>query len=142
MANTSNQDIFQILSENKTICVIGFSADGDKPAHRIPVYMQSAGYRIVGVNPSLVEKGQTSVGGIPIYSRLADVPLADRQFVNVFRRSDAIPDIVNEVLQVGDVKILWLQLGITNPEAEARAAAAGISVVSDRCLAIEHKRLL
>jgi predicted CoA-binding protein len=71
---------------------------------------------------------------------LADVPADYRKFVDVFRASDRVPDVVDEALSVGGVEVLWLQLGISHPEAEKRSEQAGIRVVSNRCLIIEHKK--
>lgn len=78
--------------------------------------------------------------GFKIYNTLETVPAEYRKFVDVFRSSERIPEVVDEVLKVGGVEVLWLQLGISNPEAEARAKEAGIKVISNRCLAIEHRK--
>ena len=75
-----------------------------------------------------------------IYSNLSDVPNEFRKFLDVFRSSDRIPEVIDEVLAVGGVEVLWLQLGIAHPEAEAKAESAGIKVISNRCLIIEHRR--
>ena len=135
--NVNEQEIQQILQQYKTITVIGVSPDSNKPSQRVPLYMKSHGYEVVGVNPT---HDSAIIAGMPIYKSLADVPAAQRQFVDVFRRSDAIPAVVDEVLKVGGVKVLWLQLGITHAEAEKKAEAAGLKVISDRCLYIEHKK--
>lgn len=135
--NTNDLEMKSILETFKRITVVGLSPDEAKPSHRIPVFMRRQGYQVSGVYPREYE-----IAGIKIYPALAEVPIADREFVNVFRRSDKIPTIVDEVLEVGGVKVLWLQLGITNASAENRAEAAGLKVVSDRCLLIEYKRLL
>jgi hypothetical protein len=133
--NVNQDDIQQILKDYKRITVLGLSPDPSKPSHEVPVYMKSKGYDIVGVYPK-----EKQIAGITIYQHLKDVPLEYRKFVDVFRRSDRIPEVVDEVLAVGGVEVLWLQLGITNPEAEKRAEAAGLKVVSNRCLLIEHRR--
>ncbi len=132
--NVDNDGIKKILTENKNICVIGLSPDRNKPSHSVPMYMKSKGYNITGVYP----RGE-DIGDVKVYASLKDVPEKDRYFVNVFRRSEAIPEVVDEVLRLGGTKILWLQLGISHPEAEKRAEAAGIQVVSNRCLLIEYR---
>jgi predicted CoA-binding protein len=133
--NVDGPGIKKILTENKNICVIGLSPDASKPSHSVPMFMRSKGYNIVGVYP----RGQ-DIDNVKIYSRLSEVPEKDRYFVNVFRRSEAIPEVVDEILKLGGTKILWLQLGISHPEAEKKAEAAGIQVVSDRCLLIEYRK--
>jgi predicted CoA-binding protein len=97
--------------------------------------MRDQGWQMVGTYPKTHE-----VGEFEIYKTLKDVPAEYRKFVDVFRSSDRIPDVVDEVLEAGGVEVLWLQLGIENLEAERRAEAAGIKVVSNRCLIIEHKK--
>lgn len=131
--NVNDEEIKKILLENKKITVIGLSPDESKPSHWVPQYMRSHGYDIVGVYP----KG-SDIDGFKIYSSLSEVPQEYRQFVNVFRASDKIPDVVDEVLRTGGVKVLWLQLGIQNLAAEKLAQNSGIKVISDRCLKVEH----
>lgn len=133
--NIKDSEIKGLLEKYKNICVLGLSPDTAKPSHYVPVYIHKQGWSVVGVYP----KGH-SEGGFKIYSQLKDVPLEDRRFVDVFRSSDRIPEVVDEVLAVGGVEVLWLQLGISHPEAEARVEKAGLKVVSNRCLIIEHKR--
>lgn len=133
--NTNDNDIKQILTDYRQICVLGLSPEPSKPSHSVPMFMKSKGYEIVGVYPRI-----TGDESVKIYSTLAEVPADKREFVNVFRRSENIPEVVEEVLKLGGVKVLWLQLGISNPEAEKRAEDAGIKVVSDRCLLIEYRR--
>lgn len=133
--NTTDADIKNILETYKKITVLGLSPDQSKPSHRIPMFMRNHGYQIVGVYPKEIE-----VSGVKIYQSLAEVPASDREFVNVFRGADKIPMIVDEILNLGGVKVIWLQLGIKNAEAEKRAEKAGLAVVSDRCLLIEYNR--
>jgi len=118
-----------------TIAVIGLSADPGKPSHYVPAYMQQHGYRILPVNPSV-----ETVLGEKSYSTLTDLPLKP-DIVNVFRLPRYIPAIVNEMLQLG-LQNLWVQSGIINLEAAARAEAGGINVVMDRCIMVEHRRLV
>lgn len=133
--NTTDQDIKKILQDHKKICVLGLSPDAHKPSQSVPVYMRSRGYDLVGVYP-----GREEINGFKIYPDLAAVPAEFRKMVNVFRRSEKISEVVEEVLRVGGIEVLWLQLGISHTEAEKRAEAAGIRVVSDRCLLVEHRR--
>jgi uncharacterized protein len=132
--NVSESEIKQLLKQYKKICVYGLNPDPNKPAHYVPLFMQSKGYDIVGIHP----RGE-DFGGFKIYAKLADVPEEYRKFVNVFRRSENIPGVVDEVLAAGGTEVLWLQLGITNAEAERTAEDAGLKVVSDRCLIIEYR---
>jgi uncharacterized protein len=116
-----------------TIAVVGLSANPDKPSHYVPAYMQQHGYRILPVNP-MVE----TVLGERSYVTLADLPLKP-DIVNVFRLPQYIPAIVDKMLELG-FKNLWVQQGIINLEATARAEAGGINVVMDRCIMVEHRR--
>ncbi len=131
--NTTDADIKKILTDYKKICVYGINPDQSKPSFQIPRYMAKQGYQITGVYPREVE-----IEDYRIYRTLSEVPAQDRMFVDVFRKSEAIPEVVDDVLKAGGVKVLWLQLGIAHAEAEKRAEAAGIQVVSNRCLYIEH----
>lgn len=133
--NTSDAEIKKLLQDYRKITVLGLSPDHTKASHRIPMFMHAQGYEIIGVYPQ-----KTEISGVTMYQHLSDVPVADRAFVNVFRGSSKIPQVVDEILGVGGVKVMWLQLGIVNSQAEERAEAAGLSVVSDRCLLIEYNR--
>ena len=133
--NASGAEIKTLLRTYRKITVLGLSPDRSKASHRIPMFMRTQGYEISGVYPE-----KTEIAGIKMYQDLCEVPLADRAFVNVFRRSEKIPQVVDDILAVGGVKLMWLQLGIANPIAEKRAEDAGLAVVSDRCLLIEYNR--
>lgn len=135
LMNVKDSEFKDLLTKYKKFSVYGLSPDDEKPSHYVPLYMKDHGWDIVGTYPKMHE-----AGGFKIYNKLADVPAEYRKFVDVFRSSDRIPEVVDEVLATGGVEVLWLQLGISNPEAEARAEKAGIKVVSNRCLIIEHKR--
>ncbi len=130
-----DSEIKDLLTRYKKITVYGLSTDASKPSQGVPVFMRSHGYDIVGIYPRKEE-----IAGFKIYESLKDVPAEHKKFVDVFRRSENIPQVVDEVIEAGGVEVLWLQLGITNPEAEKRAENAGIRVVSDRCLIIEYKK--
>ena len=118
----------------RTLAVVGLSDDPRKPSHSVSAYMQSAGYRILPVNP-----GVEHVLGEKSYASLADLPTRP-DVVNVFRLPHYIPGIVEEMIALG-LRDLWVQLGIRNAAAAERAEAAGIRVVMDRCILIEHGRL-
>lgn len=135
--NVNEQEIKEILKKYKKITVLGLSADTSKPSFKVPQYLDSKGYEIVGVNPK-----PESVKGFKCYSSLAEVPAEYRKFVDVFRRSENIPEVVDDVLKVGGVEILWLQMGIMHPEAEKKAEIAGLKVISNLCLHIEHNKHL
>jgi predicted CoA-binding protein len=118
----------------RSIAVIGLSEVPAKPSHYVSAYMQQRGYKIYPVNPSIPE-----VLGEKSYASLADLPIKP-DIVNVFRLPKFIPAIVDEMLQLG-LPNLWVQQGIINLEAAARAEAGGIHVVMDRCIMVEHRRL-
>jgi predicted CoA-binding protein len=121
------------LENAKTIAVIGLSDNPQKPSHYVSAYMQEQGYKILPVNPSLTE-----VLGERCYPSLTDLPVKP-DVVNVFRVPSFIPAIVDEMLELG-LRDLWVQQGIVNLEAAARAEEGGIRVVMDRCIMVEHRR--
>ena len=120
-----------IFAETKTIAVVGASADPSKPAHAIPRYLQRQGYRILPVNP----RGGELLGE-PVARSLAEVD-GSVDVVEVFRPAEEAPRIAREAVEVG-AKVLWLQLGIVSQEARQVAAAAGLTVVMDRCMGETH----
>jgi predicted CoA-binding protein len=121
------------LENAKTIAVIGLSDNPDKPSHYVSAYMQQQGYKILPVNPSL-----TRVLGERSYPSLTDLPVKP-DLVNVFRVPGFLPAIVDEMLELG-LRDLWVQQGIVNLDAAARAEEGGIRVVMDRCIMVEHRR--
>ncbi len=136
----TDDDGLKELLEADTIAVIGCSTTEGKPAHDVPKYLQEHGYRILPINPNADE-----ILGEHAYDAIADVE-EEIYLVDVFRPSEETPDIVAEVVerhhQRDDAGVVWLQLGIENDEAAARAEAAGLDFVQDRCLKVEHDRLL
>jgi uncharacterized protein len=128
--------IHDMLTNSKTIAVIGISDSPAKPSHYVSAYMQELGYRIYPVNPALSE---AVLGEIP-YASLTDLPIKP-DLVNVFRLPRFIPAIVEEMITLG-LKDLWVQQGIINFEAATRAESAGIKVVMDRCIMVEHRHNL
>jgi hypothetical protein len=139
MPLTSDEDLRRLLG-SETVAVVGCSTTPGKAAHEIPAYLQRHGYRIVPVNPNADE-----VLGEPAYDSLAEVP-DEIDLVDVFRPSREVSGIVDDVLERhdarGDAGAIWLQLGIRDDEAASRAEAAGVDVVQDRCMKVEHARLL
>ncbi len=133
--NVKDHEIKELLNKYKKFSVYGLSPDAHKPSHYVPLYMRDHGWQMEGTYPEV-----HNASGFKIYENLSDVPAEYRKFVDVFRGSNVIPRVVDEILDLGGVEVLWLQLGISHPEAERRAEAAGIKVVSDRCLIIEHQK--
>jgi len=125
-------DVMREMLGMKTIAVVGLSADPGKPSHYVSAYMQAHGYKILPVNPALVE-----VLGEKSYGSLSELPV-NPDVVNVFRVPAMIPAIVDEMLALG-LKNLWVQQGIVNREAAERAEAGGIRMVMDRCIMVEHR---
>ncbi len=133
---TSYQDeatIEHILSSCKTIAVVGFSTEWSKAGYYVPEYLQSQGYRIIPVNPNL-----DHALGEKAYPDLASVP-EPVDLVLLFRRSEAVPPFVEQAIQIG-ARAVWMQLGIINQEAAQRAEQAGLRVVMNACMMVEHRR--
>lgn len=131
----SDAELREILGLRR-IGVVGCSSTPGKDAHDIPKYLQDAGYEIIPVNPNA-----DTVLGREAYDTLSEVT-ETIDVVNVFRPSDELAGIVDEAIDRDDVKVIWTQLGIRDDEAVKRAEAAGKEVVLDRCLKIEHQRLV
>lgn len=129
----SADPIFDILTKYKRIAVVGLSSNPARPSYGVTEYMQSAGYQIVPVNPN-----ETDVLGEPSYARLEDIP-QKIEIVDIFRRVEEVAPAVDAAIQVG-AKVVWMQLGIANQAAAEKARAAGLTVVMDACLLIEHKK--
>jgi predicted CoA-binding protein len=129
----SGDPIFDILSKCKKIAVVGLSSNPARPSYGVTEYMQSCGYQIIPVNPN-----ETDVLGEPSYASLAEVP-QKIEIVNVFRRAEEVPPVVDAAISVG-AKVIWMQLGIASDGAAEKARAAGITVVMDACILVEHKR--
>jgi len=124
----------RILRDHRTIAAVGLSANWYRPSYFAAKYMQEHGYRVIPVNPQY-----ESVLGEKCYRSLRDIP-EPVGIVDCFRRSEEIPGIADEAIAIG-AKVLWMQLGVTSPAARAKAEAAGLEVVEDRCVKIEHARL-
>lgn len=124
----------RILGENRVIAVVGLSADWYRPSFFAAKYMQEHGYRVIPVNPKYAE-----ILGEKCYPALRAIP-EKVQIVDVFRRTPDVPPVAEQAIAIG-AKVLWQQLGVKNEAAAARARAAGLETVMDRCVKIEHARL-
>ena len=131
---TDSSELRRILRECKTIAVVGLSANEMRPSYFAAKYMQDHGYRIIPVNPNYDE-----ILGEKCYPDLASIP-EPVDMVDLFQRSDRVMPFVEQAIQI-KAKVVWLQLGVINDEAEKVASDAGLNVVVDRCVKIEYARL-
>ena len=127
-------DIAEMLKSSRTIAVVGLSGQRMRPSYGVAEYMQREGYKIIPVNPR-----ESEVLGEKCYARLEDIPEAI-DIVDVFRRPEFVPEIVNSAIAIG-AKALWLQEGVIHEAAAEKARQAGLSVIMDRCILKEHARL-
>ena len=135
---TTEATIRNALTRAKTIAVVGASNKPDRPSHGVARFLQSKGFRVVPVNPGLA--GQTLLGET-VYADLASIPF-DVDMIDIFRASDAVPGIVDEALaRFPNLQTIWMQLGVTSEAAADVAAARGVTVIQNRCPAIEMPRL-
>lgn len=133
-----NSYISGILNEVRTIAIVGASANDVRPSFFVAKYLVDKGYDVYPVNPGQAGK---EIAGRLTYAKLSDIPVAI-DMVDVFRASEAVPGIVDEVLRLSPLpKVIWMQLTVRHDEAAARAEAAGIKVVMNRCPKIEYGRL-
>ena len=123
----------RILRTARTIAVVGLSAQWHRPSYFAAKYMQEHGYRVIPVNPMY-----DSILGEKCYKSLADIP-EKVDIVDCFRKSAEIPALADEAIAIG-ARVLWMQLGVENPAARSKAEAAGLEVVENRCVKIEHGR--
>lgn len=130
-APSAGDPITEILKNSSTIAVVGLSSRHFRPSHGVAEYLQSVGYRIIPVNP-----GEKEVLGEKSYARLEDVP--ERvDIVNIFRRSEFVPDIVESAIRIG-ARAIWMQEGVIHSDAAERARRAGLSVIMDACILKHH----
>ena len=132
-AKNAEDAIAEILKKCRTIAVVGLSSNPMRPSHEVTEYMQRAGYRIIPVNPN-----EREVLGERSYARLEDVP-EKVDVVNIFRRPEEVPAVVESAIRIG-APVVWMQLGIENEEAAEKARAAGLAVVEDACILVEHRK--
>ncbi len=139
----SRREIHEILQKSKVIAVVGLSRDPEKASHRVSLYMKEHGFTIIPVNPTadriLSEKS---------YKSLVDIPFEIQKavdIIDIFRPAEDVPSIVEQAIKLrethGKPDVVWMQLGIVNEDAAKTAQEAGLSVIMDKCIMIEHKRL-
>lgn len=139
----SSHEIKKILTQCKTIAIVGLSREPEKDSYRVAAYMKKHGYRIIPVNPFADE-----VLGEKSYKTLLDIPTEIQKeidIIDVFRRAEYVPPVVEQAVKLhsmyGKPCVVWMQLGIVNEEAAEAARKAGLTVVMDKCVMQEHKRL-
>ena len=132
--NPSTDEIRTILRDSKTIAVVGISEREKRASKYVSEYMQREGYRIYPVNPNL-----DTWNGLKVYDSLVDIP-EKVDIVDVFRRSSRVLPIAVDVVEIG-AKVMWLQQGIVNDEAASVVSVAGVKVVMDSCIMVEHKSM-
>ncbi len=135
MTVTDDRELKRILQESRTVASVGVSSSRDKPGYWIFHYLKGHGYRMIPVNPTASE-----IQGLKSFPDLPSLPLRP-DVVQIFRKSADVPPIVEHAIQIR-AKVVWMQKGIINEEAAARAEAAGLQVVMDRCMMETHQRLL
>ena len=127
-------EISSLLKEYKTIAVVGLSPKENRPSNQVARYLMEAGYHIIPVNP-----GQREIMGKKCYPDLKSIP-EKVDIVDIFRKPEDIPPIVESAIEI-NAKVIWMQQGIVNEEAAAVAREAGLTVIMDRCLKVEHMNL-
>jgi uncharacterized protein len=132
-SSAATDPILDLLRTAKTIAVVGLSSNPTRPSNGVATYLQSVGYRIIPVNPN-----ESEVLGEKSYARVEDIP-EPIDIVDVFRRPENVPSIAESAIAI-KAKALWLQLGIENAAAAVKAQAAGVTVIENACLLIEHKK--
>ena len=132
-----DDEVKDVLCNSKTVAVVGISPKDDRPSYIVASYLKSKGYRIIPVRPDGEE-----VLGQKVYHSLMEIPRdVEVDVVDIFRKSEDVPPVVEEAIQRG-VKVVWMQEGVIHKEAGAKAEKAGLKVVMDRCMKKEHQRLL
>jgi hypothetical protein len=134
-ANPGDTQISSLLKNSTTIAVVGISDNPERDSYKVAEYLQKQGYKIIPINPAIEE-----VLGEKAYSSLNQVSMPV-DIVDVFRRSEKVPEVIKEALRAKP-KAIWLQLGVVNEEASKQAIEKGLIVIMDRCIKIEHNRLL
>ena len=134
MYNAPTEAVRRILEEYRTVAVVGLSTNPDKDSYMVARYLKEQGYTVVPVNPKHEE-----ILGEKSYPNLKDIPFPI-DIVDIFRRAEAVPDIVEDAIEIG-AKVIWMQLGIVKNSAADRAREAGLEVVMNKCIKVEHKGL-
>jgi hypothetical protein len=133
--NPPSEAVRTILNQYKTIAIVGLSPKPERDSHKVARYLKEQGYAIVPVNP-----GQKEILGALSYPNLKAIPFPV-DIVDVFRRPEAIPPIVDDAIEMG-AKVVWMQLGIANNRAAEKAREAGLQVVMSKCIKIEHMNMV
>ncbi|MHB8158614.1 MAG: CoA-binding protein [Desulfocucumaceae bacterium] len=133
--NPADSDMKSILEKSKNIAVVGLSANCEKDSHRVAQYLKEKGYCIIPVNPS-----EDEILGQRCYKELASIPVRV-DIVNVFRRSEYLPAVIEEAISI-NAGCIWAQLGVMDDSSADKAVNRGVKVVMDRCIKVEHQRLL
>ena len=133
--NSKSEEIIEIFKNTKTIAIAGLSPDASKASNMVAVYLQNAGFKIIPVYPK-----EDIILGEKVYRTISEIPFKI-DMVDIFRKPDAIAEIIDEAIARGDVDVVWTQLGIVNNEAAAKALKAGLKVVQNKCTKIEHRNL-
>lgn len=128
-------EISQLLKKYCNIAIVGLSPKANRPSNQVAAYLLGAGYHIIPVNP-----GQQEILGVKCYPDLESIP-EPIDIVDIFRRTEDVPPIVESAIETG-AKVVWMQQGIVNEEAAAMARRAGLTVIMDRCLKIDHLNLI
>ena len=132
--NPSDAEIKALLTRHRRIAVVGLSDRPDRPSYGVAEYLRAAGYEIAPVNPQI-----DSWEGLEAVDTLQELP-PPVEIVDVFRRAESVPEVVDDAIAAG-AKVVWLQLGIVNEAAAQKARDAGLTVIQDLCLKVEHRRL-
>ena len=133
----TDEELRKLLLDTKVIAVVGLSANPDRPSNQVAWYLHHQGYRLFGINP---DSKDPDVFGIPMLPSLDQVP-EPIDIVDVFRRPEHTPPVARDAVAAG-ARALWLQLGIASAESRSIAEDAGLAYVEDRCLKVDHARLL
>lgn len=131
--NPGADEIKEILSKYKTVAVVGLSDNPERDSYRVAKYLIEHGYRVVPVNP-----GRDTILGLKSYPDLKSIPFPV-EIVDIFRKPEAIPPIVDDAIAIG-AKVVWMQLGLAHNESAKKARDAGLQVVQNKCMKIEHSR--
>jgi predicted CoA-binding protein len=131
----NDYELRKIFEISKTIATVGFSTNPERPGYYVPQYLMEHGFQVIPVNPSITE-----ILGQKAYADLTKIP-EKIDVVQIFRPPEAVPAIVDQAIQIG-ARVVWMQLGAANEEAAQRARDAGLTVVMDRCMMVEHRRLI
>jgi predicted CoA-binding protein len=133
--NLSSEEIMAILKKYKTVAVVGLSPKPQRDSHKVAKYLQENSYMVVPVNP-----GQKEILGEKCYPNLKSIPFPI-DLVDIFRKPEAIPPVVEDAIEIG-AKVVWMQLGLAHNQAADKARKAGLQVVMNKCIKIEHINVL